>query len=229
MHPTSEGLADIFHLSIPAPALDIVIFTIYRDELALLLLRLEDGKYSLPGGIVSVGESLEQAFDRILKSKTNIEGVYKEQLYTFGDPNRDKRGHVLSIAYYALFSAEILYHDADLTRVAIVPVSNLSKENCLYDHFAIVSYAHERLAYKLEYTNVAQNILPEKFTLSQLQRVYELILSRPIDKRNFRKKILSLGIVRELPEKTKMGTRRPATLYEFTHKDMQVVEMGKGF
>lgn len=220
---------DIFHLSIPAPALDIVIFTIYRDELALLFLRGEDGKYSLPGGIVRSGESLEETFDRVLKAKTNVEGVYKEQLYTFGDPKRDRRGHVLSIVYYALFSADTLYHDADLTRVAIVPFSQLSKANCLYDHFEIISYAYQRLGYKLEYTNVAQNILPGKFTLSQLQRTYEIILARTIDKRNFRKKILSLGIVQELSEKSTAGSKRPAALYEFVQKDMQVVEMGKGF
>ena len=224
-----EYTKNIFGLSIPVPALDVAIFTIYQDRLCLVLTKREKepeaGKYILPGGILKTGFTLEENFDDILKRKTGIEGVYKEQLYTFGKPDRDPRGHIVSIAYYALVDYEFLMRTADFTHVHLVEYDTLENTPIGFDHLEIIRYAHQRLAWKLEYTNIVANILPDTFTLSRLQRVYETILTKTIDKRNFRKKILSLDIVRETGKSDQQGSNRPAKLYEFRDTALKIVEI----
>lgn len=219
---------NIFDLSIPVVALDIVIFTLYQDELCLVLQERsrepEKGKYILPGGILKTGMSLEQNFDDILERKTGITGVYKEQLYTFGDPGRDVRGHIVSIAYFALVPQEKLLRTADLTRVKLVPFRLVDTLDFAFGHEEIVVYAKKRLEWKLEYTNIAANILPPRFSLSRLQWVYETILGHALDKRNFRKKVLSLNVLTETEELDRTSNR-PAKCYEFAEKNLHIVEI----
>ncbi len=209
-------------LTIPVLALDVVIFTIYKEELCVLLTKREEfGKhgYSLPGSIVSKGFSLGENFDEVLKRKTGItQGVYKEQLYTFGDNiSRDPRGHVIAIAYYALVKAENFLSQVDFTLVDIVTIEQAKSLTIFYEHDKIIDYAQERLAWKLGYTDIVKNLLPEQFRISQMQKIYEIILGRKLDKRNFQKKIFSLGIVEETGLKD-ISTNRPAKLYKFTEK-----------
>ncbi|MDD5213723.1 MAG: NUDIX hydrolase [Candidatus Gracilibacteria bacterium] len=225
---TSNNLTpDIFSLSIPALAIDIVIFTVYKGSLYLLLnQRTEDGpekgKYILPGGIVRSGLSLEENFDNILQNRTGIKGVYKEQLYTFGDVNRDPRGHVVSVTYYALVSSDLFMQNVDLTKVHIIDYSRIDEISIGYDHEKIIKYAKQRLDWKLEYTNIVKNILPQEFTLSRMQAVYESILDTKLDKRNFRKKIASLNILKDTGNLDK-STNRPAALYSFSDNELKIV------
>lgn len=217
---------NIFGLSIPVLALDIVIFTIYRDEFCVLMVERdhepEIGKFVLPGGIIKSGYSLEENFDDILNRRTEIKaaeaGVYKEQLYAFGAPDRDTRGHIVSITYYALVESSALLKNADMSKVRIVPVSALNAKNVAFDHFSIISYALSRVRAKFEYTDVAKNLLPDEFGLSELQATYETVVGKELDKRNFRKKILSLGILKETGNLDKTKSKRPSKQYAFVSK-----------
>lgn len=214
-------------LTIPILALDIVIFTIYRGELCVVLTKIQDKDVDglgLPWGIVARGFSLEQNFDSILKRKTGIEGVYKEQLYTFWNPGRDTRAHVVAVCYYALVAVDRFVNVVDFTKVDIVKVSEVKNMHLFYDHADIIKYAHQRLTWKIEYTNVAKEILPKKFKISELQKVYEIITGKEIDKRNFQKKIFSLDIIKETWEKDK-STNRPAKLYTFKDQELKIVEI----
>ena len=162
---------NIFGLSIPVLALDIVIFTIYRGEFSVLMVERdhepEVGKFVLPGGIVKSGYSLEENFDDVLRRRTEIHaeesGVYKEQLYAFGHPNRDSRGHIVSIAYYALVESAELLKTADMSKTRLIPLSALNEKNVAFDHLSIVRYALTRVRSKFEYTDVAKNLLPSEF------------------------------------------------------------------
>ncbi len=217
-----EEMMDLWNtkLSIPIPSMDIVIFTIYKWELCVVLDKFEDGWHVLPGNILAGWFSLEDNFDAILKRKTGITGVYKEQLYTFGSPTRDRRWHVISISYYALVGWEDFLNLIDFTKVDLVKYKELSKANVLYDHKQIIDYARERLKSKLLYTNVAKEILKKQFRLSQLREVYEIVLDKDIDRRNFQKKILKLGIIEETWNLDKT-TNRPAKLYKFTNDKLR--------
>ena len=134
-------------------------------------------------------EDCEQAAYRELQEETNVKNVYLEQLYTFSDVKRDPRGRVISIAYMALVARENMTIKAgsDAAEANFFPIENLPK--LAFDHKKILGYALQRLRRKIEYTNVAQYILPKKFTLSELQKVYEIVLGQDIDVRNFRKKV----------------------------------------
>lgn len=217
---------NIFGLSIPVLALDIVIFTIYRDEFSVLMVDRDHepdmGKFVLPGSIVKSGYSLEENFDDILNRRTEIKaseaGVYKEQLYAFGAPSRDTRGHIVSISYYALVEAGDLLKNADMSKVRIVPVSSLTEKNVAFDHLSIIRYALSRVRAKFEYTDVAKNLLPSEFGLSELQKTYETVMGKELDKRNFRKKILSLGILKETGNLDKSKSKRPSKQYAFVSK-----------
>jgi 8-oxo-dGTP diphosphatase len=213
-------------LTIPILALDIVIFTIYMWELCVVVSKTTEWQkmgYSIPGWIVAKWFDLEQNFDDILKRKTWIEWVYKEQLYTFWDPKRDPRGHVIAVCYYALVKVDSFLTKVDFTKVEILKYSEIEKQNFFYDHARIIHYAKQRLEWKLEYTNIAAQILPQKFKMSQLQWVYEIITGKKYDKRNFQKKIFSLNILGETWELDR-STNRPAKLYEFLQQEIQIVE-----
>jgi 8-oxo-dGTP diphosphatase len=168
-------------------------------------------------------ETLDEAADRVLKRDTNIINVYKEQLYTFSAHGRDSRGDVISCAYYTLVGTQTFLSFIDLTKVSLIPYDLVSRETVAYDHADIISYAYQRLQWKMEYTDIVKSILPEKFTLRQLQDVYEIVFEKSFDKRNFRKKILSLGMLEELQEFDTTSSKRPAKLYTFSHKELKIV------
>ena len=199
---------------------DIVVFTVHEQTLQVLLIERGidpfKGRYALPGGFVRAEETLEQAAFRELLEETGTKDVYLEQLYTFGDPHRDPRGRVVTVAYYALVPNDKspLLAGTDAAAAGWYPVSALPP--LAFDHKKIVEYAVDRLRNKLEYTNVGFQLLPTKFTLSALQALHEAILGKLLDKRNFRRKVLGLGLVK--PSKEMLATgRKPARLFSFRH------------
>jgi len=199
---------------------DIVLFTIRDRRLKVLLIKRRAkpfaNRYALPGGFVLETESVESAAVRELHEETGVDKVYLEQLYTFGDPHRDPRGRVITVAYYALVPEnQTLHAGTDAAEAAWFPVSNLPA--LAFDHRKIVEYAHMRIRNKLNYTNVGFELLPAKFTLTALQQVYEAILGEPLDKRNFRRRILERGIVTPVKEWAETG-RKPAQLHRFSDR-----------
>lgn len=203
----------------PSVTVDIVIFTILDDDLKVLLIKRKTppfkDSWAIPGGFIHRGETLDQAALRELREETNVEDVYLEQLYTFGTPNRDPRTRVITVSYYSLVSADKLNPRAGEEAEDVNWFSVKDLPMLAFDHSEIIDCAKERLQVRLNYTNVSFQLLPEEFTLTELQRVYEIILDRKLDKRNFRKRILSMNILGET-NKTKMeGYHRPAKLYSF--------------
>jgi len=203
----------------PSVTVDVVMMSVRQGDLQVLLIKRRswpfEGMWAIPGGFVNMDESLETAAKRELHEETGVEDVYLEQLYTFGDPGRDPRTRVITVVYFALLDSERLQVRArdDAVDVGWFPVYSLPE--LAFDHEKILLYALERLRGKLEYTTIAFSLLPEQFTLRELQRVYEIILHRRLDKRNFRKKILSTGILEDTGAKKMEGTHRPARLYRF--------------
>jgi 8-oxo-dGTP diphosphatase len=183
------------------------------------------GRWALPGGLVAAEEKLDESAARILLEQTGVSQVYLEQLYTFGAPERDPLGRVVSVAYISLVPPEayILRTTEKYQAVAWRPASKV--QHLAYDHDHILTYARQRLEWKLEYTNVVWSLLPPKFTLTQLQQTYEIILERTLDKRNFRKKILALGLISALEEKTSGEAHRPAMLYRFNSQEPEIVRL----
>ena len=198
---------------------DVVIFTVRDGTLHVLLVRRaaapHAGRYAIPGGFVHEDESLDAAALRELAEEAGVRDIYLEQLYSFGDPGRDPRGRVVTVAFFALIGSDDLPLAAgtDAAEARWFPTSDLPL--LAFDHRRIVDYALERLRNKLEYTTVGFQLLPAKFTLGELQTVYEAILDKRIDKRNFRRKIQLLGILTPLRETRQTG-RRPARLYRFS-------------
>lgn len=197
---------------------DIVIFTVREGSLQVLLVKRGvppfEGQYAIPGGFLREGEWLEEAALRELYEEAGVRNLFLEQLYTFGDPKRDPRGRVITVAYYALFASDklSLVAGADAAEAQWFPALGLPP--LAFDHKSILDCAIERLRNKLEYTTVGFQLLPEKFTLGELQAVYEAILGKQLDKRNFRRKIALLGILKPLREWQHTG-RKPAQLFRF--------------
>ena len=210
-------------------AVDSVIFTIENDELNVLLIQMHKdpfkGSWAVPGGLIEQTETTKDAALRILEKQTSVKNVYLEQLGTFDDPERDPLGRVISVAYFALVNNEdTLLHKTDkYADVRWWSVKKLPK--LAYDHKQILKTAVERLQAKLEYTNVVWSLLPKEFALTDLQRVYEVILQEPIDKRNFRKKILSLKLIEKTGKKRAGEANRPAELYRFKKRSLQFVDI----
>jgi 8-oxo-dGTP diphosphatase len=199
-------------------AVDIVIFTIHSAELRVLLVKRGippfEGQFALPGGFVLEDESIDQAALRELKEETGVADVYLEQLYSFGDPGRDPRGRVISVAYFALISSSHseLVAGSDAADARWCPIRELPV--LAFDHGAILDYSLQRLRNKLEYTTVGFQLLPRRFSLTELQDVYEAIFDKKLDKRNFRRKLALLKVLKPTREYRSSG-RRPARLYEF--------------
>lgn len=198
---------------------DVVIFTLLEGELKVLLIKRRhspyEGMWAIPGGFVRRGESLEEAARRELDEETGARDVYLEQLYTFGDQKRDPRGRVVTVAYFALVGADRLQLRAgseEATELRWWLAYDLPE--MAFDHARIVRYAIQRLRYKLEYSAVGFQLLPETFTLTELQTAYETILREKLDKRNFRRKVLAADILEET-EQFRSGDHRPARLYRF--------------
>ena len=182
------------------------------------------GRWAIPGGFVEPDESLDDAAARELHEETSVANVFLEQLYTFGAPQRDPRGRVISVADYALLrhAPEVSAAD-DAADARWFPLRDLPP--LAFDHAAILDYALARVRNKVEYTNIVYSLLPDSFTLSELQRVYEIILGRPLDKRNFRKKISSLDLVEPTGDERRDGAHRPAKLYHFRSREPRIVEI----
>jgi len=203
----------------PALTVDVVIYTIQGNELKVLLIQRNTEPFkdmwAIPGGFVLKGENLEEAATRELAEETGVKDIYLEQLYSFGDSGRDPRGWVVTVAYYALISSDNLKIEADTDAKDVRWYSIYDLPPLAFDHQKILNLSLERLRAKLEYANVGFQLLPKKFTLTALQKTYEVILNRTMDKRNFRKKILSHSIVKETEEFKRDGNHRPARLFTY--------------
>lgn len=216
----------------PALTVDAVVFAFDDQDLKVLLIQRGlapfMGKWALPGGFVHMEESLEAAVRRELKEESGLSNVFLEQLYTFGEPNRDPRGRTVSVAYYALvkLADHHLVASTDAQDAAWFPVAELPP--LAFDHEQIVEVAHRRLQSKVRYQPIGFELLPQKFTLSQLQHLYETVLERPLDKRNFRKKILSMGLLLDTGEIQQDVSHRAARLFSFDQKKYHALEK-KGF
>ncbi len=215
--------SDIHKYKKPSVTVDLIIFTVKNNDLKVLLVSrgIDPFKdmWALPGGFVHIDESVEKAAQRELFEETGIKNVYLEQLYTFGDVKRDPRGRVITIAYFALInSAKIeLKAKTDAKQAQWYSIYSLPK--LAFDHKKILDYALQRLRYKLEYTTAGFQLLPELFTLTELQTMYEIIMDKKFDKRNFRKKIKELKLVEKTSQTKMEGAHRPAALYKFKSKE----------
>ena len=201
----------------PAVTTDIVILTVLDGVLKVLLIKRGmdpfKGQWALPGGFVKIDESVDDCAVRELQEEAGISGVYLEQLYTFGNVNRDPRERVISVTYYALIPGDDVELKAgtDATEAQWFDVSDLPSLS--FDHGEILGVARERLAAKMDYSTVGLKLMPEEFTLSYLQDVYEKATGKPRDKRNFRKWIFSLDVIEATGKKFSKGPHRPAMLY----------------
>lgn len=214
-----------------AVTVDIVLFTIHRGTLKVLLTKRQSppfaGKWALPGGPVESHESVDEAALRLLQKETQVGNVYLEQLYTFGELRRDPRGRVISVAYYALVNEDRFRLGPHLNGDGAHIFSVHRVPSLAFDHQKMIRYALERLRHKVNYTTVCFQLLPEKFTLSEFQKAYEVILNQKLDKRNFRKKMIQLNILRRTGEKKLGGPQRPAEFYSFTEsKVLKLQERG---
>ena len=200
---------------------DIVIFTIREGELRVLLRRryseaMSVTCWALPGGYLGPVEPLEQCAQRTLAHQTGIDDVYLEQLYTFGRPDRHPKSRVITVAYFALIPWERVCAESaeGVPHIAWRHVDALP--DLYLDHAEIIDQARQRLVSKLQYSTIGFEFMPEQFTLGDLQCVYETILGEPLDKRNFRKKVLAFGCVEDTGEQRRNGSHRPARLYRYT-------------
>jgi 8-oxo-dGTP diphosphatase len=199
---------------------DLVLFTIKDEALNVLLRqRAQDpfkGHWTLPGGFVHTDESLEKAASRLLRDKIGVDDVYLEQLFTFGDTLRGPELRVVTTAYVGVVHHKKFPASLFTSEWKLFPAQRLPKLG--FDHDRIMEYALERLRHKINYTTIVHELLEKAFTLSDLQQVYEIILNQKMDKRNFRKKMLLLGILKDLASVRKEATGRPARLYGFARR-----------
>jgi 8-oxo-dGTP diphosphatase len=204
-------------------AVDAVVFGIDAGELKILLRPVETetttyaGMLCVPGGVMRPTENAPDTLTRILRDKAGLDSVFTEQLYTFTDINRDSRSRAVAIAYLTLVSPDVItnYTHEKATWVSVSRIPKLA-----YDHTEMYKMAHRRLASKLLYTSIARTLLPKQFTLSELQSVYEIVCGQVFDKRNFRKKILALNIIKDSGEVRSGVANRPAALYSFVGKSV---------
>lgn len=209
-------------------AVDIVVFTVIENKLRVILIQMKKkpfvGMWAFPGGLIKPKESLDEAALREFKEKTGLVKVYLEQLYTFGELKRDPLSRVISVTYFALINSSGLKLKTTSKYVGIRWMSVDKLPKLSYDHSKIAKYALQRLRWKLEYTNVAYSLLPKYFSFSELRRAYEAILGKPLDRRNFHRKIFSLEILKATNRK-QSGKHRPARLYEFKNRKPTIVEV----
>ena len=211
-----------------AAAVDLVAFTIIENELNVLVIKMKydpfKGRWALPGGRIRTYESVDECAKREFQEKTEIKNAYLEQLYSFGDVKRDPSTRIISVAYLVLVNngGINLKTTEKYKEICWMPASKAPK--LAYDHNKILKYALSRLKSKLIYTNIVYNLLPQKFRLSEMKKVYEIILGRELDKRNFRKKIFSLDLIKEIGKEAGVP-HRPSKLYSFKVKKPMVVEI----
>ena len=203
---------------------DIIIFAVDQQTLKVLLVKRKfppfENRWAIPGGFVEQNESLEQAAMRELREETSVSDVFLEQLYTFGETNRDPRGRVITVAYYSVipsvFQPKAGTDASEAKWFSVFQVPSLA-----FDHARILKYAVERLRNKLEYTTLGFKLLPDKFTLTELQNVFEAILDRQLDKRNFRRKVMLLKLLDPTKDFKREHISRPARLYRFNQRKFE--------
>jgi 8-oxo-dGTP diphosphatase len=199
-------------------AVDLAIFTVQEARLELLLIRMKrepyTGKWALPGGRIRGDETVERAAVRELSEKAGIHDVYLEQLYTFSEPVRDPGARCISVAHMALINGDVQLRTTDkYSGIGWFPVSRLPP--LAFDHKEIAAYAVKRLRAKLEYSDIARNLLGESFTLGELQRLYEEILGKKLDARNFQRRVVQIGLVKDTGRMRTGQAYRPARLFRF--------------
>jgi len=205
-----------------ALTVDCVVFGLDEQELKVMLIQRGlppfEGKWALPGGFVRVDETLDEAARRELQEETGLSKIFLEQLYTFSEVDRDPRERVVSVAYYALVNLRDhqVHAASDARDAAWFGVHGVP--SLAFDHAEILRLALERLRGKLRYQPVGFELLPRKFTLSELQHLYELVLERPLDKRNFRKRVLAMDLLEETDEVQQDVAHRAARLYRFDER-----------
>jgi 8-oxo-dGTP diphosphatase len=208
----------------PAVAVDCVIFGLDKTDLKILLIQRGHDPFknawALPGGFVEMEESLEDAARRELEEETGVKDVFFEQLYTFGTPTRDPRGRVISIAYFALVNLDEhpVTAASDADNAAWFPLEKLP--TLAFDHKEVLEMAFNRLKAKVRYQPIGFELLPEKFTLPQLQEMYEKILGKKLNKRNFRTKVLKMNILKHVGKQIEVA-HRPASLYSFDNEEYE--------
>ena len=212
----------------PKVAVDTVLFAIADGRLKCYLVQLiagpAAGRWAFAGGLVRVGETLDEAARRELRASTGLSDLYLEQLFSFGDPSRDPTAHVVSVAYMALIddtsairACSEKYAEGRWFEVAALPA-------LAYDHEEMARYALKRLRARFEYTNIACHLLKQNFTFAELEELYSIVLERPLDRRNFRRRIMAMGLLQRLPDQRR-GAHRPAALYAFKQRSVQMIEM----
>lgn len=219
---------DVNKFERPSVTVDVLFFTIKESKLQVLLIKRAawpyEGFWALPGGFVNMSENLESAAKRELFEECGVKDLFLEQLFTFGDPKRDPRTRVITVAYYALApKAEIKkIQEDEVTEAKYFPIDGLPK--LAFDHKKIVDVGFERLKNKIGYSNIVFGLLPKAFSLSQAQNVYEIIYGRKIDKRNFRKWMLSSGLLVATGKSMAGLAHRPAQLYRFTKREVMIFD-----
>jgi 8-oxo-dGTP diphosphatase len=213
-------------------AVDAVIFGYVEKDLKILLIKRKyepfQDSWALPGGFVLDDESINTAVERELKEETGLENIYMEQLYTFGEVYRDPRERIVSVAYYGLVNPDRcnLCAKTDASDVQWFSLKKLPK--IAFDHIGIIKVAYNRLQGKVTYQPIGFELLPSKFPFSQLQSLYETILDRNFDRRNFRKKFISLDIIDQLNEKQVDVPYKAGSLFKFNKKKYEE-KLNNGF
>ncbi len=212
-------------------ATDIAVFTVKDQELLVRFIKVDRPPYfqniaGLPGGLLKPQETAEEAVLRLVKEKALIDPkkLYIEQLYTFSEVNRDPRGRIVSVVYIALIPWEDLTLEEKKEGEDIWWNKAVTKEKLAYDHNKVLNMAVSRLRSRITYTTLISKIIPEQFTLTELENIFESVLGKDIDKRNFRKKINKLNIIKPLNLKRVGQKHRPASLYKFNSKDIREID-----
>jgi 8-oxo-dGTP diphosphatase len=215
---------------------NVIIFSVRNNDLKVLLLPRsaapQRGHWEIPGDSVGPAEGLDEAAHTEMHAQTDVTDVYMEQLYTFGAPRRDPRGRTISVAYLALVGADVKAGPVAGAAGDEAPLwqSVYGLPDMAFDHGEIVRYALQRLRYKLEYTSVGFELLPNEFTLSELQAAYEIVLGENLDKRNFRRRILAAAVLVETNQyRGGEGQGRPARLYRYKQNAVTQVKARRLF
>jgi 8-oxo-dGTP diphosphatase len=218
----------------PSVAVDVVCLTVTKGRMSVLLyertIAPSKGSVALPGGFVGIDEGLEEAAARLLRDKAGLTRVFLEQLFTFGDPKRDPRGRVITVAYYALLDAERFGHATALQLEVVVPWSGetggpvevrdatRAPRELFLDHADVVGLAIKRLRGKLDYTPIGFQLLPHEFTLRALQDIHETVRGEELNKDSFRRRMLASGLLEATGARESDVLHRPAELYRFVKR-----------
>lgn len=215
---------DVTKFDRPSVTVDVLFFTVKDNKLQVLLIKRVqwpfEGMWALPGGFVKIDEDLDSAARREVSEECGVTVPFLEQLYTFGEPKRDPRTRVITVAYYALAPYREISHvqTEEVAEARFFSVDELPQ--MAFDHKLIIEKGFERLRKKIGYSNVAFGLLPEYFSLSEIQRIYEIIYGHSLDKRNFRKWMMSSGLLEETEKKSVGEAHRPALLYRFAKREV---------